>query len=331
MLCNSYDCYRLQLYVPIFDYLFKKNKMKKIINCRISAANILIASAQKRFTIFFLISFLGFNTFSSAQSKLQLKTITSSATGFSVNSVLITGEKDAVLIDAQFTLSDAHLVVASILESGKNLTTIYITHPHPDHYFGIDVIRQAFPKTKIVASQATVDEIEKNWQASLTQWKPAYGNNLPAGVTIPEVLEGNSIRLEGNTLQIFTGIRGDDAFNSYLWIPSIKAVITGDIVYNGVYPWTLETTAVQRKDWIAAIDKIAALNPVTIIGGHKNPVLKDDISGLVFTKKYLAYYDSVLPSAKSSEEFQSKIKAKFPGLMLDIILKLAADAAFSKK
>lgn len=262
---------------------------------------------------------------------MNLKTITSSEIGFSVNSVLITGEKDAVLIDAQFTLSDAHRVVVSILESGKNLTTIYITHPHPDHYFGIDVIRQAFPNTKIVASKATVEEIKKSWEASLAQWKPAYGDNLTANVTIPDVLEGSSIMVEGDTLQIFSGIQGDDAFNSYLWIPSIKTVVTGDIVYNGVYPWTLETTPGQRKSWIAAIDKIAALNPVTIIGGHKNPALKDDISGLVFTKKYLAYYDSVLPSSKSSEGFQSEIKAKFPGLMLDIILKLAADAAFAKK
>lgn len=305
--------------------------MKKKVNAKISATNFLISPVKKYFAIMFFISLVGFNGFSLAQTKLKVKTITSSATGFSVNSVLITGNKDAVLIDAQFTLSDAHRLVASILESGKNLTTIYITHPHPDHYLGIDVIRQAFPITKIVASQATVNEIQKTWEASLNQWKPAYGNNLPTSVTIPEVLEGDLIMLEGNKLQIFTGIQGDDAFNSYLWIPSIKAVITGDIVYNGVYPWTLETTAAQRKSWIAAIDKITALNPVTIIGGHKNPVLKDDISGLVFTKKYLAYYDSVLPSSKSSEDFQSKIKAKFPGLMLDIILKLAADAALITK
>jgi glyoxylase-like metal-dependent hydrolase (beta-lactamase superfamily II) len=305
--------------------------MKKITNNRILLINFLLAPAKKRFAILFFIALLGFNTFSSAQSKLKVKTITSSATGFSVNSVLITGEKDAVLIDAQFTLSEAHRVVASILESGKNLATVFITHAHPDHYLGIDVIRQAFPKTKIIASQATVNEIEKNWQASINQWKPAYGNNLPTSVTIPEVLEGNTITLEGNTLQIFTGIQGDEENNSYLWIPSIKTAVTGDIVYNGVYPWTLETTAGQRKNWIAAIDKIAALNPAIVIGGHKNPALKDDISGLVFTKKYLTYYDSVLPSSKSSEEFQSKIKAKFPGLMLDIILKLAADAAFAKK
>jgi glyoxylase-like metal-dependent hydrolase (beta-lactamase superfamily II) len=305
--------------------------MKKIISYRGSLTNFLIAPAKKRFAILLFISLLGFNSFSSAQSALKVKTITSSETGFSVNSVLITGEKDAVLVDAQFTLSEAHRVVASILESGKNLAAVFITHPHPDHYFGIDVIRQAFPNTKIIASQVTVDEIKKTWQASLNQWKPVYGNNLPTSVTIPEVLDGNSIMLEGEKLQIFTGVQGDDAYNSYLWIPSIKTVITGDIVYNGVYPWTLETTAGQRKNWIASIDKIAALNPAIIIGGHKNPVLKDDISGLVFTKKYLAFYDSVLSSSKSSEEFQSKIKAKFPGLMLDIILKLAADAAFTRK
>ncbi len=305
--------------------------MKKIINSKISFRSFIKESTKKCLAILFLISFIGFNTFSSAQSKLKVKSITSSATGFSVNSVLISGEKDAVLIDAQLTLSDAHHLVATILEGGKNLVSIFITHPHPDHYLGINVIKQAFPKIKIIASQATVDEIQKSWQASINQWQPVYGNNLPTSITIPEVIEEEEIMLEGKKIQVVTNIQGDDAYNSYLWIPSIKALITGDIVYNGVYPWTVETTPEQREKWIAVLDKIAALKPIIVVAGHKNPALKDNISGLAFTKKYLAYYDSVLPFSKSSEEFQSKIKAKFPGLMLDIILKIAADAAFAKK
>src|SRR4051794_41071636 len=91
----------------------------------------------------------------SAEPKLQVKALTSSPEGFLVNATLISGEKDAVLIDAAFTQSDAHRIVAAVLESKKNLTYLYVTHAHPDHYFGAGVIKQAFPKVKIVALPST--------------------------------------------------------------------------------------------------------------------------------------------------------------------------------
>jgi glyoxylase-like metal-dependent hydrolase (beta-lactamase superfamily II) len=64
---------------------------------------------------------------------------------------MISGEKDMLLIDPQFSLSEAHRLAAEILESKKNLAVIYVTHPHPDHPFGLAVLKQAFPQPKIFA------------------------------------------------------------------------------------------------------------------------------------------------------------------------------------
>ncbi len=284
-----------------------------------------------RIAVFAAIVLLGLNAMAGAQPKLQLKTITSSPEGFLVNSALVSGEKDAVLIDAQFTLSDAHRVAAAILESRKNLATIYITHWHPDHYFGLNVLKQAFPNARIVALPATVEDIKQGWEPKVKQWKPMYGDNLTSAPIIPEPLQGTTLTLEGETLEIVGPVQGDDKNNSYVWIPSLKAVVCGDIVYDGVFPWTLETTPAERKEWIAVLDKIAGLKPSVVVAGHKKPELKDDPSSLQFTKNYLTYYDEALAASKSSEEFQSKVKGKFPDLGLDIILKLASDAAFSNQ
>jgi glyoxylase-like metal-dependent hydrolase (beta-lactamase superfamily II) len=264
-----------------------------------------------------------------AQSKLRLQVITASPEGFWVTSTLIYGENDAVLIDAQFTLSDAHRLAAAILESRKNLTTIYVTHSHPDHYFGLSVLKQAFPNARIVALPATIADIEKTWAGKVKQWQPLYGNNIPGNPIVPEPLTGTTLTLEGETLQIAGDVQGDDAHNSYVWIPSLKAVVCGDIVYSGVYLWTLETTPARRKDWIKALDRISALNPTIVVAGHKNPDLKDDVSTLQFSKNYLAHYDEALAASKTAEEFRAKINSKFPNLGLDIILKLAVDAAFA--
>ncbi|KAA2243865.1 MBL fold metallo-hydrolase [Chitinophaga agrisoli] len=259
---------------------------------------------------------------------LQLQVITASPEGFQVNSTLITGEKDAVLIDAQFTISDADKLVKIIQDTKKNLTTIYITHSHADHYFGLVQLKKAFPNAKIVALAATVADIQKKWKDQLAQWQPLFGDGITANPIIPDVLTGTTLTLENETFQITGGLQGDEAGNSYVWIPSLKAVVCGDTNYNGVFPWTIETTPEQRKGWISTINTIAALKPALVVAGHKNPTAKDDAASLDLTKGYLAFYDSVLPTATSSADFQTKIKAQYPNLQLPIILQLAADAAF---
>lgn len=266
-----------------------------------------------------------------AQSKLELKVLTSSPEGFSVNSVLVTGKNEAVLIDAQFTLSDAHRLVAAILESQKKLTTVYITHGHPDHFFGLEVLQQAFPHAKIVARPSTVEDIRHRWLDKVNQWKPMYGDNLTSRAVIPVPIESNVILLEEERLEISNDVQGDDKNNSYVWIPSLKAVIAGDIIYSGVYPWTRETNSGDRKEWIKSLDAIASLKPEIVVAGHKNPTAKDDLTGLTFTRNYLMYYDEAVSTSTSASELMTKVKNRFPGLNLEIILQLAADAEFPMK
>jgi glyoxylase-like metal-dependent hydrolase (beta-lactamase superfamily II) len=263
-----------------------------------------------------------------AETKLAVEVFTASPQGFLVNSALVTGEKEAVLIDGQLTLADAHRLVGAILDSKKTLTTVYVTHWHPDHYFGLVVVKQAFPKVKILAQPATVAEIKKTWQAKVKQWSPMFGDNLPQKPLIPAPLPGKTLTLEGQTLEIHGPVQGDASSNSYVWIPSIKAAIVGDIVYQGVFPWTAETTPESRKAWLKTLDELTALNPEIVVAGHKEPSLKDDTSGLGATRAYLVDFDAAAASAKSAEELEAKMKARYPRLALDIVLHIGAGAAF---
>jgi glyoxylase-like metal-dependent hydrolase (beta-lactamase superfamily II) len=115
-----------------------------------------------------------------AQSHLELKVHTGHGkNGYDVNSTMISGEKEMILIDPQFSLAEAHRLAAEILESKKNLTTIYITHPHPDHFFGLAVLKPAFPDAKIVALPATANAIKTAWPGRQKFWFPTYGNLIP--------------------------------------------------------------------------------------------------------------------------------------------------------
>jgi glyoxylase-like metal-dependent hydrolase (beta-lactamase superfamily II) len=262
------------------------------------------------------------------EARLTTEVFTASAPGFLVTSTLIAGEKEAVLVDGQFTLSDAHRLVGLILDSKKTLTTVYVTHAHPDHYFGLVVIKQAFPKVKIVAQPATVAEIKKTWAEKVKHWGPIYGANLPAKPIIPESFAGHALTLEGQTLEIHDSVQGDEANSSYVWIPSIKTVVAGDIVFQGIFPWTAETNLASRGAWSKALDELAALGATTVIAGHKEPTLKDDASGLTTTKAYLKDFDEAAAASKSASQLQARMKAKYPKLAMDIVLQIGAGAQF---
>jgi glyoxylase-like metal-dependent hydrolase (beta-lactamase superfamily II) len=266
-----------------------------------------------------------------AQPRLTTAVYTASPAGFLVNSTLVAGDKDAILIDAQFDLADAHRIVAMILESKKNLTAVYITHFHPDHYFGLGVIQQAFPSAKLVALPATVERIKQTWQDKVKQWGAAYGGLVPSQPVLPAAIQGTALELEGQALELRGGVQGDAEDNSYVWIPSIKTVVAGDIVYRGVHAWTRETTPAQRTAWRRTLDQIAALKPSTVIAGHKDPKARDDAGALAATRAYLDAFDAAVASSKTSAEVQRKVKAKYPDAQLDILLQLGADTAFPNR
>ena len=266
-------------------------------------------------------------------SKLTLQVITGSKEGFLVTSTLVSGIRDAVLIDAQFTLADAKAAADTIRATGKHLTLVYVTHFHPDHYFGFAALKQAFPDVKLVALPATVADIEKTWQDKVKVWKPMYKAAIPDLPLIPEALAGTSLDLEGEKLELIGGLQGDAPDNSFVWIPTLSTVVGGDIVYDAVFPWTAETTPESRKAWSDTLDKIAALNPKLVVPGHQKPEQKQDPSNVKFTKDYLAAYDAALATSKSADELQAKVKAQYPDVALELILKLGAEASLpaSKK
>jgi len=278
------------------------------------------------------LAFVFANTVPAFASQLHLQVFTSPPEGIAVNSTLVYGDKDAILIDAQFRLSDAHRLVAMILESKKNLTTVYVTHPHPDHYFGLVVIRQAFPNARFVALPRVVDGIKASWEGRVKAWKPQYGDNIPSSPIIPDALDGNTLMLEGETLQIFGPLQGDSAGdNSFVWIPSIKAVVGGDTLFSGAHFVFAPMTSTQKKDWRSTIDQIAALKPEIVIPGHQIAGAPNDASVLAFMKKYMQDSDDAQASSKTADQFRTKMKSIYPNLGIDGLLNISAQAAFPTK
>jgi glyoxylase-like metal-dependent hydrolase (beta-lactamase superfamily II) len=256
-----------------------------------------------------------------AQSKLQLTVHTGrGVNGYDVNSTMISGDNDMLLIDPQFSLSEAHKLAAKILESKKNLTTIYVTHAHPDHLFGLAVLKQAFPQAKILALPATVNAARTGWPARQKFWFPTYGNNIPGPEPVlPEELTMPFLTLEGQELPVTGPIPGaDGAGNSFVFIPSLKAVVTGDIIFDRVYFGVPRDKA--RDDWSKTVDIMMALNPQIIIPGHEGPGAKHDVSAVAFMKKYIADWDANVAKSKTPYDMRTNVLKQYPNLGMDFTL-----------
>lgn len=265
-----------------------------------------------------------------AESPLELKVITSSAASLHTNFTLIMGKKHAVLVDAPFTRSDAHRLVADILESGKILTTIYVTHDHPDHFFSLDVLAESFPDADIIAAPAVVEDIWRSIPLKLKRWGPLLGSNGPKHPVAPRALEASFFELEGQRLEILGPMQGDHIHSTALYVPALKALICGDLVFNRIHLWFGESLAEQRRAWLGSIDRLTALNPVIVVAGHKIPGLPDDAQALKFTRSYLVAFENAVGRAKNSADLIAAMRKEFPDtqdVIDDFILVTSAKVA----
>jgi glyoxylase-like metal-dependent hydrolase (beta-lactamase superfamily II) len=247
---------------------------------------------------------------------------------FPVSSELITGQTDAVLIDAQFQRNDAQALVQKIQASGKKLTTVYISHSDPDYYFGLDVVQAAFPDAKIVATPQTVAAIQASKDGKLAHWGPILKDNAPKALVVPEPLAGDSLALEGRKIQV-VGLDGPTPERTFAWIPSLKAVVGGIPVSANIHVWIADTqTPASRSDWLRTLARIEALHPKTVVPGHYLPNADGSapysLAAVKFTRGYLQAFETEAKTAKDSAALIAAMKKRYPKLQDTSSLELSA-------
>lgn len=243
---------------------------------------------------------------------------------FPVSSEIISGPNEVVLIDAQFQNNDAQQLVNKIKKLDKKLTTIYISHSDPDYYFGLDTITKAFPDAKVVATAETVEAIKATKDGKLVYWGGVLKNEAPSKVVVPEIIKGNSFTVDGEKLEI-KGLDGASPDRTYVWVPSLKAVVGGVIVSDNIHVWVADTqTKESRQNWQQTLESIKALNPKTVVPGHFTGASKLDIATVSFTQKYLQDFETAAQTSKNSEELIQKVSAKYPQLDDKSSLELSA-------
>jgi glyoxylase-like metal-dependent hydrolase (beta-lactamase superfamily II) len=257
---------------------------------------------------------------------LKFRVFLHSYLGFNSNSTLIYGEKDSILVDASQLLSDTHRMVAEIIPMRKNLTHIYVSHFHPDHHFGLQVLEHAFPKARIVALPSVVKDIIFTSSHKVDMWAiDRFGpDDIIRKTTIPIPLKEPRLILEGEEILLSDDWEGDSINNSVVWIPSIKVVCATDVAFHDCHLWPIESNVARRVKWRASIKKLREFDARIVIPGHcdnakirlmeeiQEKGLSNYTECIDWSIKYLDNYEEVYNTAKTGSDMVAAMTKLYP-------------------
>jgi glyoxylase-like metal-dependent hydrolase (beta-lactamase superfamily II) len=230
------------------------------------------------------------------------------------SSTLISGERDAVLVDTFLTIEQSQRLIEWVVASGKNLTTIYITHGHGDHFYGLAPLLERFPRARALAAPEVIDAMREQTSPAYVAnfWGKLFPGQIPDRLRLAEPLDGGEFELDGHRLIVVNTGRTDTAHSTSLYVPSIGLIVAGDVVYNGIYPYLGETDAQSRREWISALDKLETLQPRAVVAGHKVPENDDHPRIIGETRKYIQDFNRLDEVTTTARELYDAMLQLYP-------------------
>ncbi|MFE9422470.1 MBL fold metallo-hydrolase [Kitasatospora sp. NPDC006697] len=226
---------------------------------------------------------------------LEIEVFTGPESALFATSSLICGTRDAILVDAQLTRGAGRELAEWIAGKARQLLAVVITHPHPDHYFGVEEVLRLFPAAQVLAAPPVVAAIAATAAAKTAEWRPVLGADIPEHPVLPRPLRPLPLMIDRQLIRVLMLGQSDCSDSTVVHVPGSRTVIAGDFVGNGTHLWTAETTPEQRTAWLANLDRIAALAPDRLIAGHRAPGQGDDPARILgFTRDYLHDFDQLL-------------------------------------
>ena len=226
---------------------------------------------------------------------------------------LIFGTRDAVLVDALETIREATVLADWIELHHRRLTTVYITHGHVDHFLGLPILLDRFPEARAVATPGTVELMREHTPEVLNKGSRArYPGQIPEKIVLAEPLNSMQFDLEGHPLVVIETGHTDTINTTSLYVPDLGLIIAGDVAYNHCHMFIGTTTHEIRTEWIAALDRLAALNPTAVVTGHKDPTQGNPPTVIAESRAYIEYYGKQREASLSDQELFDAMVTRYP-------------------
>ena len=264
-----------------------------------------------------------------SNDKLSWKHFPAGQNGFFRAPVLVTGASEAVLIDGGFNFPDGRALARAVKDSGRKLTTIYVSQSDPDYYFGLKPVCEAFPGARVVAASETLAAIQASVEKKLAVWGPQLGENGPqslADIVLPVAFDEPKLAVDAQSIEIVAASGLPN--RRYLWAPSLQAVFGGVLIFSRVHVWTADTqTKAQRAAWVATLERVLERKPAVVVPGHMTPDAPTDTSAITHTRSYLLAFEEELARAANSAALKAAMEARFPGLGMGVALDIGSKVA----
>ncbi|KAJ6078802.1 hypothetical protein N7467_008555 [Penicillium canescens] len=279
-------------------------------------------------------SILQADVYVSSRLPLAVKRAGESSCFSPISCTLIHGDSEAVLVDTPISISQTEDLVRWIKETapGKDLRYVYITHGHGDHWFGITVLRKHWPNLLALATPGTVEHMQEQVKPEIFDgtWRALFpGDQIPPNPELAEAMESPVFELEGNEFCAVEVGHTDTYNTTVLHVPSIKLVVAGDAVYGDVHQFFGEAnTTEKRKEWLRALEAIKALEPHTVIAGHKRAGTVDGLFNLYKTRQYILDFEQAVGSSSNWKELWEDMKRRYPRRINPHAILRGAVAAF---
>jgi len=267
-----------------------------------------------------------------AGPKLHLEEVVADEASIYTVAVEVVGPTEILLWDGQFHVADAKRLADQIASSGKHLKAIVISHPDGDHYYGASTILERFPGTPVYMTAAALEIFNRNAEKSFKNGKTRTPDLLPDTLVTPQVLPSMHLTVDGEAVEVIPDLQGDmpTKLDSFLWIPSLRAILAGDLIFSGVHPYLASSSEKARADWRASCRQMSDLHPLVVVAGHKKAA-DDSPDVLKFMDRYLADFEVARMQSPDAPALVAAMTRKYPDLGLPRFLQTAANAAYATK
>ncbi|GHH69204.1 MBL fold metallo-hydrolase [Kitasatospora indigofera] len=260
-------------------------------------------------------------------STLDFQVVDSPDSSLNKTAVLVTGQQEAMLVDAGLTRSDGRRLVEAVRATGKRLTTVFISHGDPDFYFGAEEIQDAFPTVRFLAPHLVVEHITETYPAKLRAWAHLGDDELPSRLVLPEILPTDEIDFAGHRFEL----RGADFHlpdRHYLWQHQHRALLGGVLLFQGLHVWTADTPAAeQRAAWIDLLDGLEALGPEFVVAGHRTAGAPTDTTAIRYTRDYLRTFETEVGKSPDAAAARAELERLYPDAGLPLAVDLGTKVA----
>ena len=226
---------------------------------------------------------------------------------------LIFGERDAVLVDTLATIREATALADWVNLHDRRLTTIYITHGHGDHYLGLSVLLDRFPSARAVATAGTAMMQQGATAEALSEtFRKWFPGQISDRIVLAEPLGSPELDLDGRPLIVVETGHTDLPHSTSLHVPDLGLIVSGDVAYNRCHMFLSQSTADSRGEWIAALDRLAALKPAAVVTGHKDPTQGNPPTVIDESRTYIEFYNKQREAGLDDQQLFDAVVNRFP-------------------